>query len=477
MSNTLKDAVKAASVAQIVYHGEQVTLPVGMGIDAAIDLLQRRKAYEGEKVVMRESFDVFPWDGAHALDAVLTRKYGWSPAQASPGMFGPTPPQLMAIEVAPGVKKNIAWGDFGLPNVSGVVKTSYTHREGRIVFEVIAQILRKDEATIKDLFDAVRKETETNSIYRGKAIKIRFRDESGEKLQMPEPRFLNTEDVDESLLVYPDSVQRAIHTNLFTPITRVHDCIANNIPVKRGVLLGGTFGTGKTLAAKVASKLAVRAGITYVYVPRADELSDAIEFAKQYQSPACVVFCEDIDRVASGERSVAMDDVLNIIDGIDTKSANIIVVLTTNNLPSINPAMLRPGRLDAVIEVLAPDQKAVERLLRLYGGKTISEGADLSKAGALLAGNIPAVIAEVVKRAKLAQLALQKTGTAVEEITEDALIDAAETMSAQVNLLRKCAEEEHAVKEPTLHDVMQGIVAKSLAKTNDKIDAVHREVA
>lgn len=58
----------------------------------------------------------------------------------------------------------------------------------------------------------------------------------------------------------------------------------------------GTYGTGKTMAATVASRLAVDAGITYVYVPRADELSDAIEFAKQYQSPACVIFCaEDIE--------------------------------------------------------------------------------------------------------------------------------------------------------------------------------------
>ena len=39
-----------------------------------------------------------------------------------------------------------------------------------------------------------------------------------------------------------------------------------------------------------------------------------------------------------------MDDVLNIIDGIDSKKANIITVLTTNDLEGINPAMLRPGR-------------------------------------------------------------------------------------------------------------------------------------
>ncbi|MEX0632803.1 hypothetical protein M8494_14790 [Serratia ureilytica] len=45
-----------------------------------------------------------------------------------------------------------------------------------------------------------------------------------------------------------------------------------------------------------------------------------------------MIFCEDIDRAVSGERSVAMDDILNILDGIDTKANNIITVLTTNQL-------------------------------------------------------------------------------------------------------------------------------------------------
>src|SRR5690606_20126549 len=131
---------------------------------------------------------------------------------------------------------------------------------------------------------------------------------------------------------------------------------------------------------------AVQNGITYLYVPRADELKDAIEFAKLYQNPASVVFCEDIDRVTKGERSVAMDDILNIIDGIDTKTANIMVVLTTNHMDNINPAMLRPGRLDAVIPVTPPDAKAVERLIRVYAKGAVRADEDLAHVGATLAG-------------------------------------------------------------------------------------------
>lgn len=216
-------------------------------------------------------------------------------------------------------------------------------------------------------------------------------------------------------------------------------------------------------------------GITYLYVPRADELSHAIGFAKQNQSPACVIFCEDIDRSLSGERTTEMDDILNVIDGIDTKSTNVIVVLTTNDLNAINPAMLRPGRLDAVIEVLPPDAKAVEKLLRLYGGAAIEPDTDLTKAGQSLAGEIPAVISEVVKRAKLAQLSLQDPGVPVTKLSEAALVASADSMAKQLKLLK----ERSAAKPRTASDVedaLAAVFAKAMGATKEQIEAIHNEV-
>lgn len=463
---------KAVNVANIVHHGEKMILPERMSLDGAIDLLQRRKKYMEEEVTVAETFDVFPLDGAHAFDIVLTRKYGWTPAEATPGFFGPQPPKMIGVEVAPGVVKQVPWGRFSLPGVNGTVNCGASMKDGRVVFALNSTIKRTDEETIRGLFAELRKELALNSIYRGKAIKIRFRDDDGDKLAMPEPKFLSVDDVDERMLVYPDAVQAAIETNLFTPIQRVADCKANGIPVKRGVLLGGTFGTGKTLAAKVASKLAVQAGVTYLYVPRADELADAIEFAKLYQDPACVVFCEDIDRVTNGDRSVQMDDILNIIDGIDTKSSNILVVLTTNDLHSINPAMLRPGRLDAVIDVLPPDAPAVQKLLRVYGGDAIAPETDLTDAAALLDGAIPAVIAEVVKRAKLAQLRRQKPGEKVSQLSSDSLAEAALTIQAQVKLLYPDAAEP----KPTLDKALTDIVTGAIERVGTQVSELHKRI-
>jgi transitional endoplasmic reticulum ATPase len=451
MGNTLDQQVKTVNNVDIVKHGEKLILPQTLSMEDAIELLERRIAYDAQEVAFSQNFEVFPWDGANALDKVLTNRYGWAPATATPSMFGPQPPKMITIDVGYGERKEVAWGRFSLPNIAGFIQCSADKVRGRLVFKVDAKVLRRDEQNIKELFAELNIELLNNSIYRGKAFKMRFRDDEGDILEMPEPQFINHMDIDPATLVYATDVQNSIETNLFTPIRRIRDCKANGIPVKRGILLGGMYGCGKTLAAKVAARLAVENDVTYLYVQRADELADAVEFVKMYSDPGAVIFCEDIDRAVNGNRSTEMDDILNVIDGIDTKSANIITVLTTNNLAAINPAMLRPGRLDAVINVTEPDAPAAEKLVRIYGGKAIDADLDLTEVGQSLSGQIPAVIAEVVKRAKLSQLKIQEPGTLVEKIGVQALLDSAASMTEQVKLLRL----ETNVYRPTAEDLIR----------------------
>lgn len=483
MSKTLSELQKEVHVAEIVHHGEQLILPENMGMDDAIDLIKRRKRYLEEEVKMLEVFNVFSWDGAYSLNTVLTRKFGWSPAEATPSFFGSNPPKMVTIDIDHNKKATIPFGRFSLPNVEGHIDCSAARKNGRVVFAIEACVLRKDEQTIKELFTELHAELKVSSIYRGKAFKLRFRDDHGRPIAVPEPKFIDTTDIDEGMLVYPHETQMAIETNLFTPIQRIRDCIANGIPVKRGILLGGTFGTGKTMAAKVASKYAVENGLTYLYVTRADELSDAIEFAKMYCDPACVIFCEDIDRAMkadNSERTVEIDDILNIIDGIDTKASNIITVLTINDLKSITPAMLRPGRLDAVIDVLPPDAAAAQKLVRLYGADAIPADEDLTEVGKTLDGVIPAVIAEVVKRAKLAQLRLQEPGTLVTSLTSTALLDASKSMRSQLDLLYRPVADKaptmDSLFKAAVEDAVNTHVSTTLTQVDERVEQMHDRI-
>jgi len=456
MGKSLDEAGPVTEVAEVVHHGEKLILPEGMKINAAIDLLYRRAEYLEATVEIAEKFDVFPFDGAYALSQVIIERYGWAQGKSIVSMFGEQKPQIFKIPSSVSEKVDVPWGMFELPNVTGTLTTSSTRNaQGRYIFTLSAEVKRKDEETIRDLFKNLRDYLAENSLYRGKAIKIRFRDDDGDPLAMPEPEFMDVANVDPEGLLLNRDLEASINANLFTPITRVDDCINNGIKVKRGILLGGKYGTGKTLAATVAAHLAQKNGITYVYTPRASELSDAIAFAKQYQSPACVIFCEDIDRQVSGDRTVAMDDILNILDGIDTKSENIITVLTTNRLDNVNQAMLRPGRLDAIIDVVAPDQYTAADLVRFYGQEAINFDEDLSGVGEALAGQIPAVIEEVVKRAKLFQLALNDEGSAVTGISAEALHQASVTMTTQIELL-----SDKEVITPASLDTAMGDVVK-----------------
>lgn len=464
MGKDLSEAGPKTHVADIVHHGDKLTIPEGMTIKNAIDLLYRRAEYLETSVDIMEKFDVFPLDGAYALSQVIIAKYGWQEGKPIVSMFGEQKPQVLRIPSGVNTKVDVPWGQFQLPNVQGMLHTGLDKGpSGRAVFVLSAEVKRKDEETVRALFDDLRAYLKQHSLYRGKAIKIRFRDEKGKPIPLPEPEFMDLTEVRPGNLILNRDLMAAINANLFTPITRVVDCLANDIKVKRGVLLGGPYGTGKTLAATVAARLAQDSGITYIYSPRASELGDAIAFAKQYQSPACVVFCEDIDRTVTGDRTVEMDDILNILDGIDTKNENIITVLTTNHLENVNQAMLRPGRLDAIMNIVPPDAETAERLVRYYGGEAIHVDEDLSEVGVALEGQIPAVIEEAVKRAKLFQLALLDRGAAVTDISAEALKQSASTMTKQIELLA----EPKVHQLPTLDSAMRATVGQVL---NDRTD-------
>lgn len=458
MAKTIDEAGKRIQVAQVEMAGEKIMIPEGMKIKAAIEILQAREAYLEQAMNIIEDFNVFPPDGANALNQCIAKKYGWTQSVPTPGFWGDKPPSLIRVQTGVNSFVEVPWGRITLPGVEGHLDTGTCDIRGCLGFKVVATVKRKDEATIRVLLESVREYLKANSIYQGKAVKIRFRDDDGDRIEMPEPEFLPG-DLTRENMIYSRSIEAAIEVSLFTPIERHEELERNGIPFKRGVLLGGPFGTGKTLAATIASGLCMQNNITFVYVPRADEMSDAVAFAQQYQNPGCVVFCEDIDRVMEGDRSVEMDDILNIVDGIDSKRNRIMTVLTTNAMENINPAMIRPGRLDAVIEVTYPDDEAVARLLRHYAGDTIDADTTLFKIGELLQGANPAVIEEVVKRAKLAQLSVTPVGRLVEKITEEALIVTTDTMKVQLGLLNK---KKDAATEPTFTELMAKAVASAM---------------
>lgn len=437
-------AKKEIKVDQVVVkvHDGPMLLPEGLSDAQAIKVLERKIAYEQQTFGVHAEFDCFIWEAAYAFSRVLEREYGWAGARTKviEGFFGPmaSPPTMIGVKIGFNETVQIPWGEFAIPGIAGYLESSMAEKQdGRHVFVLQGEVKRKDEAKINKIINLIREEVRTNSIYKGKAFALRLMDDNGKPFQFPELDFLKLYEEQEKELVLPKATERMVRVNMFTPIERTAEVRQHKVPLKLGALLAGPFGTGKTMIANVVAVKAVRNGWTYIEVRRADELAGIIRVARQYQP--CVVFCEDIDSVVSGERNVTVDQILNVVDGVESKGTEIMVVLTTNSIEKIHPALLRPGRLDKIITVGPPDEAAAEVLARQYSRGLIHEDEPLERSPRMMAGLIPATIREIVERSKLAAIDTIEPGGEF-KIADDDLVVA--TMEMEEHIRRATPRPE-----------------------------------
>lgn len=457
----------------VVRGGTKIILPndpVEMNYDEAIDSLNRIKKSEETQVSVYEVVNAFPFDGALSFMKALQQIYGWATPVPRPGFFGDTPPVTVSVEIGPNETTQVIWGDFKIPGIEGVLSTGMHSDGNKMLFRIGGEVKKKNQRDVKRIADLTREIAKNESIYRGKAIRLEVR--NNDRVNFGDaPKFLDVSKVNANELTFSETVMAQIQTNLFTPVEHTEKCRKYGIPLKRGILLEGPYGTGKTLTAFVTAQKAVANGWTFIMLDKVSGLKDALEFARMY-APACV-FSEDIDRAVSGERSIKMDDVLNTIDGIESKGKEIITILTSNHVEDINQAMLRPGCLDAVISVQAPDAKAAEKLIRIYSRDMLAENAELTAAGKELEGRIPAVIRETVERSKLYAIS-RWDGKGEIQITQGDLVYAAREMKNHLDLLApKKPETSNAIKLATalgeiVQESVKGNGLYSLAQETEK---------
>lgn len=436
----------------VEFEGSKITLPDDpekMPLVEAIKSLQRLKEDEDKFIDVSEVIDAYPLDGAVAFMMAMKKKYGWASPVPTPGFFGPKPPQMITVDVSVDTKIQVPWGSFLIPGIEKPVTTDVSRGEHGPTFMVYGSLRKKEVHLLKELADLTRQIVREKSIYKGKAIRIRT-DESGDMNVGMAPTFIDTRKIKPEEIIMASDVEALIETNIFALIKHTAECRNANIPLKRGILLEGPYGTGKTLAAMATAKHCEEHGWTFLLLDRCHALKTALEFAKRYQP--CAIFAEDIDRMTE-ERDEDANDLLNTIDGGLSKNSEIMVVLTTNHVEKINKAMLRPGRLDAVISVSPPDAVAAQKLLRLYARGRLDNKIDLTKIGTQLSGSTPAVIREVVERSKLAMIGRGDT-----MLNEDDLIVSATGMEHHRKLLA-----DPARTEPTSGEMI-GIAIVDLVK-------------
>ncbi|GAB4821156.1 hypothetical protein N2152v2_008202 [Parachlorella kessleri] len=179
------------------------------------------------------------------------------------------------------------------------------------------------------------------------------------------------------------------------PLT--HPELYEDIGIKppKGVILYGEPGTGKTLLAKAVAN---STSATFLRVVGSEliqkYLGDGPRLVRELfkvaeESAPSIVFIDEIDAVGTkrydahsgGEREIqrTMLELLNQLDGFDALH-DVKVIMATNRIDSLDPALIRPGRIDRKIEFPLPDQKTKRRIFNIHTGRmTLGDDVNLEE--------------------------------------------------------------------------------------------------
>lgn len=395
----------------------RITLPDGMSYADAIQWIQRQAAAEERTVTIVETLAAYPYDGAFAFKRAADELFGWS--QSANPTWVKLPVDAMGNTV------DVFIGSLRLPGIDGVITTSPDWSGNGFVIE--AGVKTKDKPKADALIRRTKELLKTSSLYLGRAFRVGYTSYSTPTT----PEFINLNGP--QTVILNSDTQYLLDAVLFTPIRRAAEMRRLNIPRPRGVLLSGTYGTGKSLTATLLAQLCEQTGHTFILCTNPAGLVPVYRLAERY-APA-YVFCEDIDRLED------TTTLTSILDGVDAKAADVSVVFTTNHIEKLSPALLRHGRLDTVVFFEPPNAETAARLVRHYGGEHLASDFDAAAAGRVLAGLVPATIREAVERAKRFAVSHLPDGAPLVIRTED-VTRAADGMRAHLALIDREPQPE-----------------------------------
>ncbi|KAK9246534.1 P-loop containing nucleoside triphosphate hydrolase protein [Lipomyces tetrasporus] len=159
----------------------------------------------------------------------------------------------------------------------------------------------------------------------------------------------------------------------------------------KGILLYGPPGTGKTLCARAVAN---RTDATFIRVIGSELVQKYVGegarmvrelFEMARTKKACIIFFDEIDAIggarfddgAGGDNEVqrTMLELITQLDGFDPRG-NIKVMFATNRPNTLDPALLRPGRIDRKVEFSLPDLEGRANILRIHA-KSMSVDRDI----------------------------------------------------------------------------------------------------
>ena len=375
----------------------RILLPDGMSFDDAILAIEREKREANAVVSVYHEIKAYPLDGAVAFNKAAVEMFGFISTNGG---------TQVSVEIEEGKFITAPWGSFQLPGVDGELECGVAKKNNFPIFIIKGSIKKRFAKVVEELAQLTRVKVLTQSIYRGKALSLEIKDgQFGD--EVAEPQFFALNGLGKKDLILPEATSRAVNAGLFTIIEKNEEVRRRGIPRKRCMVLAGPPGTGKTLAMAISAHLCTQHGRTFIYMKDVNKLSKCIEFVSFYGYGPALIAAEDIDRMMS-ERDKDANEILNAIDGVDTKNLDVLFVLTTNFRENLLDVFERAGRSDWILDLPFPDEDAALRLIEKYLGVCHSmTKCEMTAAAKLLAEAkmIPANIRECCDRSKLFAIA------------------------------------------------------------------------
>jgi len=436
----------------LIYEGSRIVLPKHMegDIPGTVRFFRDYEEQQNTSFNFSRTFNYRPWDGANAFQNAMKKVFGTTGVgRSTMTMFGPTPPEFRTVALSHDETIQVPWGTVELEPLNAEFFLMGMHsREYGTVFAVSVTAPRKRRAHIEAFFQVIEDELRTNSIYKGKAF-----------TGGTEPVFLDTESTDRDKVVYSKDVLVQLETNMWSLLRYTDKMRANGIPLKRAVLVEGPYGTGKTLAGALTAKEAVENGWTFLLCRTGkDDLNEALQTAQLY-APS-VVWYEDIDIVAKGQTDEQISKLLDSLDGITNKGVEVLAGFTTNHVESIQKGVLRPGRLDAVINIGELDREGFEKLIKVTISNKLLGDIDYDKVAEAFTGFLPAFTVEAARRA--VRYSISRSHGVADVIGTDDLVYAARGLRTQLELMQNAQE---GVRKPALESTFTDLIRAEISRS------------
>jgi SpoVK/Ycf46/Vps4 family AAA+-type ATPase len=255
-----------------------------------------------------------------------------------------------------------------------------------------------------------------------------------------------------------DDVLEALEANVILPLEDSAVAEELNLKPKRGVLLAGPPGTGKTtigraLAHRLKSKFFLIDGTIVSGTPDFYHRIGRIFEAAMQNAPA-IIFIDDSDVIfETGQETGLYRYLLTMLDGLESASANrVCLMMTAMDVGNLPPALVRSGRIELWLETRLPDEDARLAILadRCAELPAAIAPVDLGLLAALSDGLSGADLKRVVEDGKLLFAFARSRGTPMDPATEyfRRAIDTVRRNKEQYSAAEANARMRHPVRPP-----------------------------